>query len=102
MLREIFLPENEGVNRKNYPEKACPKTYMAYREKYKALILKYVPCISKYVPYIFRLCKCHKNNVLCLRLFLPCKKCCFSFVVAKNNTKNNKTRIAKRYICKNL
>ncbi len=26
---------------------------MAYRKKYKALILKYVPCILKYMPCIF-------------------------------------------------
>ena len=38
---------------------------MAYREKYKALILKYVPCILKYMPYIFCLFKHLKNNDLC-------------------------------------
>ena len=37
---------------------------MAYREKYKALILKYVPCILKYVPYIFCFYKCTKYNDL--------------------------------------
>ena len=38
--------------------------HMAYRKKYKALILKQVPCILKYMPYIFRLFKWLKNNVL--------------------------------------
>ena len=37
---------------------------MAYRKKYKALILKQVPCISKYMACIFRLFKCLKNNAL--------------------------------------
>ena len=37
---------------------------MAYRKKYKALILKQVPCILKYMACIFRLFKCLKNNVL--------------------------------------
>ena len=37
---------------------------MAYRKKYKALILKQVPCILKYMPYIFRLFKCLKNNMI--------------------------------------
>ena len=37
---------------------------MAYRKKYKALILKYVPCILKYMACIFRLSKCLENNVL--------------------------------------
>ena len=75
---------------------------MAYREKYKAHILKYVPCISKYMPYIFTLHKCHKNNILCLHLFLPRKKRCFSFDVAKNNIKNNKTSMTKQYSCKKI
>ena len=37
---------------------------MAYRKKYKALILKQVPCILKYMAYIFRLFKYLKNNAL--------------------------------------
>ena len=49
-----FLPASEAPR----------KTHMAYRKKYKALILKQVPCILKYMPYIFRLSKCLKNNVL--------------------------------------
>ena len=40
-----------------YPVSAPRKTHMAYRKKYKALILKQVPCI-------FRLFKCLKNNAL--------------------------------------
>ena len=47
-----------------YPVSAPRKTYMAYRKKYKALILKQVPCILKYMAYIFQLSKCLKNNVL--------------------------------------
>ena len=37
---------------------------MAYRKKYKALILKQVPCILKYMPCIFRLFKSLKNNMV--------------------------------------
>ena len=37
---------------------------MAYRKKYKALILKQVPCILKYMPYIFRLSKYLNNSIL--------------------------------------
>ena len=37
---------------------------MAYRKKYKALILKQVPCILKYMACIFQLSKYLKNNVL--------------------------------------
>ena len=37
---------------------------MAYRKKYKALILKQVPCILKYMACIFRLFKCLKNNMV--------------------------------------
>ena len=37
---------------------------MAYRKKYKALILKQVPCILKYMACIFRLSKYLKNNAL--------------------------------------
>ena len=33
--------------------KAPRKTHMAYRKKYKALILKQVPCILKYMACIF-------------------------------------------------
>ena len=44
--------------------KAPRKTHMAYRKKYKALILKQVPCILKYMPYIFLLFKYLKNNAL--------------------------------------
>ena len=49
-----FLPASEAPR----------KTHMAYRKKYKALILKQVPCILKYMACIFRLFKCLKNNVL--------------------------------------
>ena len=34
-------------------QKAPRKTHMAYRKKYKALILKQVPCILKYMACIF-------------------------------------------------
>ena len=37
---------------------------MAYRKKYKALILKYKPYILKYMPYIFRLSGCLKHSDL--------------------------------------
>ena len=37
---------------------------MAYRKKYKALILKYVPCILKYMPCIFDVFKHLKNSNL--------------------------------------
>ena len=44
---------------------------MAYRKKYKALILKqvpcilkYMPCILKYMPCIFRLSKYLKYNMV--------------------------------------
>ena len=37
---------------------------MAYRKKYKALILKYVPCILKYMPCIFDVFKRLKNSNL--------------------------------------
>ena len=47
-----------------YPVSAPRKTHMAYRKKYKALILKQVPCILKYMACIFRLFKCLKNNAL--------------------------------------
>ena len=46
------------------PISAPRKTHMAYRKKYKALILKQVPCILKYMACIFHLSKCLKNNVL--------------------------------------
>ena len=42
-----FLPASEALR----------KTHMAYRKKYKALILKQVPCILKYMACIFRLFK---------------------------------------------
>ncbi len=37
---------------------------MAYRKKYKALILKQVPCILKYMACIFRLSKYLKYNMV--------------------------------------
>ena len=37
---------------------------MAYRKKYKALILKQVPCILKYMACIFRLSKYLNNSIL--------------------------------------
>ena len=47
------------------------KTHMAYRKKYKALVLKQVPCILKYMPYIFRLSEWLKNNNLQKWIFYP-------------------------------
>ena len=44
---------------------------MAYRKKYKALVLKQVPCILKYMPYIFRLSEWLKNNNLQKWIFYP-------------------------------
>ena len=41
-----------------------PEKHMAYRKKYKALILKQVPCILKYMACIFRLSKYLINNNL--------------------------------------
>ena len=38
-----FLPASEAPR----------KTHMAYRKKYKALILKQVPCIFYYMPCVF-------------------------------------------------
>ena len=38
--------------------------HMAYRKKYKALILKQVPCILKYMACIFRLSKYLNNSIL--------------------------------------
>ena len=37
---------------------------MAYRKKYKALILKQVPCILKYMACIFRLSEYLKYNMV--------------------------------------
>ena len=45
--------------------------HMAYRKKYKALVLKQVPCILKYMPYIFRLSEWLKNNNLQKWIFYP-------------------------------
>ena len=46
------------------PISALWKTHMAYRKKYKALILKQVPCILKYMACIFRLSKYLNNSIL--------------------------------------
>ncbi len=51
--RAIHAQENVPYSPYFFIAKGHEKTHMAYRKKYKALVLKQVPCILKYMPYIF-------------------------------------------------
>ena len=69
--RAIHAQENVPYSPYFFIAKGHEKTHMAYRKKYKALVLKQVPCILKYMPYIFRLSEWLKNNNLQKWIFYP-------------------------------
>ncbi len=69
--RAIHAQENAPYSPYFFIAKGHEKTHMAYRKKYKALVLKQVPCILKYMPYIFRLSEWLKNNNLQKWIFYP-------------------------------
>ena len=69
--RAIHAQENAPTPLIFFIAKGHEKTHMAYRKKYKALVLKQVPCILKYMPYIFRLSERLKNNNLQMSIFTP-------------------------------
>ena len=69
--RAIHAQENVPYSPYFFIAKGHEKTHMAYRKKYKALVLKQVPCILKYMPYIFRLSEWLKNNNLQKWIFFP-------------------------------
>ena len=69
--RSIHAQENVPYSPYFFIAKGHEKTHMAYRKKYKALVLKQVPCILKYMPYIFRLSEWLKNNNLQKWIFYP-------------------------------
>ena len=69
--RAIHAQENVHYSPYFFIAKGHEKTHMAYRKKYKALVLKQVPCILKYMPYIFRLSEWLKNNNLQMSIFTP-------------------------------
>ena len=69
--RSIHAQENVPYSPYFFIAKEHEKTHMAYRKKYKALVLKQVPCILKYMPYIFRLSEWLKNNNLQKCIFYP-------------------------------
>ena len=49
----IHAQENVPYSPYFFIAKGHEKTHMAYRKKYKALVLKQVPCILKYMACIF-------------------------------------------------
>ena len=67
----IHAQENVPYSPYFFIAKGHEKTHMAYRKKYKALVLKQVPCILKYMPCIFRLSEWLKNNNLQKWIFTP-------------------------------
>ena len=62
--RAIHAQENVPYSPYFFIAKGHEKTHMAYRKKYKALVLKQVPCI-------FRLSEWLKNNNLQMSIFTP-------------------------------
>ena len=62
--RAIHAQENVPYSPYFFIAKGHEKTHMAYRKKYKALVLKQV-------PYIFRLSEWLKNNNLQMSIFTP-------------------------------